>query len=180
MYRHAKLCQYPMSSWNISSVVYELRGQPSCDTAKLSCLPTVVHLTVQTLLWSQRVLRRKMSCWSPMHLGNEDLPARTSPRFVVSRLTVLPLGAGGGLRYLTVALPGDQFMGRLMTKPTKWHVRPVFAVRKKKAWVLIYALSAQRRLWSDRADAQADLSLRWAHSHFVGFVMRRFLVFLYN
>ena len=28
----------------------------------------------------------------------------------------------------------------------------------------------QRRLWSDWADAQADLSLRWAHSHFVGFV----------
>ena len=23
--------------------------------------------------------------------------------------------------------------------------------------------------WSDWADAQADLSLRWAHSHFVGF-----------
>ena len=33
-------------------------------------------------------------------------------------------------------------------------------------------LSAQQRLWSDRADAQADSSLRWAHtSHFVGFVM---------
>ena len=31
----------------------------------------------------------------------------------------------------------------------------------------------QRRLWSDWADAQADLSLRWAHSHFVGFVTRR-------
>ena len=41
----------------------------------------------------------------------------------------------------------------------------------KKAWVLSYPLSAQRRLWSDWADAQADLSLRWAHSHFVGFVM---------
>ena len=26
--------------------------------------------------------------------------------------------------------------------------------------------------WSDLADAQADLSLHWAHSHFVGFVMR--------
>ena len=25
-----------------------------------------------------------------------------------------------------------------------------------------------------KADAQADLSLRWAHSHSVGFVMRRF------
>ena len=43
----------------------------------------------------------------------------------------------------------------------------------KKAWVLSYPLSAQRRLWSDWADAQADLSLCWAHSHFVGFVMRR-------
>ena len=49
----------------------------------------------------------------------------------------------------------------------------VFAVRMKKAWVLSYPLSAQRRLWSDWADAQADLSLRWAHSHFDGFVMRR-------
>ena len=40
-----------------------------------------------------------------------------------------------------------------------------------KAWVLSYPLSAQRRLWSDWADAQADLSLRCPHSHFVGFVM---------
>ena len=36
---------------------------------------------------------------------------------------------------------------------------------------LSYPLSAQRRLWSDWTDAQADLSLRWAHTHFVGFVM---------
>ena len=43
----------------------------------------------------------------------------------------------------------------------------------KKAWILSYPLSAQRRLWSDWADAQADLSLRWAQSHFAGFVMRR-------
>ena len=34
----------------------------------------------------------------------------------------------------------------------------VFAVRMKKAWVLSYSLSAQRRLWSDLADAQVDLS----------------------
>ena len=39
----------------------------------------------------------------------------------------------------------------------------VFAVRMKKAWVLSYQLNAQQRLWSDWADAQADLSLRWAH-----------------
>ena len=48
----------------------------------------------------------------------------------------------------------------------------VFAVRMKKSWILSYPLCAQRRLWSDWADAQVDLSLRWAHSHFVGFVTR--------
>ena len=42
----------------------------------------------------------------------------------------------------------------------------VFAVRMKKAWVLSYPMSAQRRLWSDWADVQADLSLRWAHRSF--------------
>ena len=49
----------------------------------------------------------------------------------------------------------------------------VFAVRMKNAGVFSYPLSAHRRLWSDWADAQADLSLRWAHTHFVGFVMSR-------
>ena len=48
----------------------------------------------------------------------------------------------------------------------------VFAVGMKKACVLSYPLSALQRRWSDRADAQADLSLRRAHSNFVGFVMR--------
>ena len=53
-------------------------------------------------------------------------------------------------------------------------IRPdwsVFAFRKKKAWVLSYPLSALWRLWPDWVDAQADPSLRWAHTHFVGFVM---------
>ena len=49
----------------------------------------------------------------------------------------------------------------------------VFAVRMKKAWVLSYPFRAQWRLWSDWAGAQADLSLHWAHTHFVGFVMRQ-------
>ena len=57
-------------------------------------------------------------------------------------------------------IPVKSFMcnlSHLMTKPTKWHVRPaktqislgmirVFAVRIKKDWVLSYPLSAQRRL----------------------------------
>ena len=40
----------------------------------------------------------------------------------------------------------------------------VIAVRMKEAWALSYPLSAQRRLWSDWAEAQADLSLRFTHS----------------
>ena len=49
----------------------------------------------------------------------------------------------------------------------------VFAVRMKKPLVLSYPLSAQQLLRSDWADAQADLSLCWAHMHVVGFVMSR-------
>ena len=45
----------------------------------------------------------------------------------------------------------------------------VFALRMKKAWVLSDLLSAQWRLWSDWADAQADMSLRWAHMTFCWF-----------
>ena len=49
----------------------------------------------------------------------------------------------------------------------------VFAVRLKGSKGPKLSSSGQGRLWSDWADAQADLSLRWAHSHFVGFVMMR-------
>ena len=56
----------------------------------------------------------------------------------------------------------------------------VFAVRMKKAQVVSYPLSAQRRLWSDWADAQSDLSLRWAHTHFLGFIMSRVICVIYS
>ena len=47
-------------------------------------------------------------------------------------------------------------MGHLMTKPTTWSVLPA------KTQISLGL----------RQDAQADLSLHWVHSHFVGFVMR--------
>ena len=56
-----------------------------------------------------------------------------------------------------------------------WHppsLIRVFAVRMKKTWVLSEPLSAQRRLWSEWAHAQADLSHLWAHTYFAGFVTR--------
>ena len=45
----------------------------------------------------------------------------------------------------------------------------VSAVSLKQNWVLSYPLSAQRRLRSDWADAQADLSLRWSQNSLCSF-----------
>ena len=79
-----------------------------------------------------------------------------------------------------------------MTKPTKWRApredsdQPgylpslirAFAVHMKKPWVLGYPWSAQRRLWSDWADAQADLNLCWAHRSFCWFCHAAAYIFL--
>ena len=64
-------------------------------------------------------------------------------------------------------------LSHLMTKPTKCEdsdqpghlpsLISIFAVRMKKAWVLNYSFSTQRRLWSDWVDAHADLRLCWVH-----------------
>ena len=61
-------------------------------------------------------------------------------------------------------------LSHLMTKSIKWHVHPAktqisLGRCMKKTWVYSYPLSAQRRLWSDWADAQADPSLCWLHCH---------------
>ena len=80
----------------------------------------------------------------------------------------------------------DPKMSRLVTKPTKWHVhpaktqislgiRPVWSESSLFAWRKLGSLATHwahsEALWLDWVDSQADLSrLRWAHSHFVGFV----------
>ena len=53
-------------------------------------------------------------------------------------------------------------------------IRPVWSESSLSAWRNLGSLAthqAHSKDWSDCADAQADLSLRWVHSHFVGFVM---------
>ena len=52
-------------------------------------------------------------------------------------------------------------------------IRPVWSESLLSAWRKLGALATH---WahskdSDQAGAQADLSLRWGHTHFVGFVM---------
>ena len=74
-------------------------------------------------------------------------------------------------------------MSHLMTKTTQWHVRPAktqISLGIRPAWSES-SLSAFRTLrslathwargedWSDWADAQADLSLGWAHRSFCWF-----------
>ena len=46
----------------------------------------------------------------------------------------------------------------------------VFAVHSMGSWGPKLSSCGQRRLWSDWASPQSDLSLRWVHSHFVGFL----------
>ena len=74
-------------------------------------------------------------------------------------------------------LTNDCDMSRLTTKPTKWHMRPaktqislgihpVWSDSSLSAsWVAkdLMILHADSEDWSDWADAQADLSIRWAH-----------------
>ena len=55
-------------------------------------------------------------------------------------------------------------------------IRPVWSGSSLSAWRKLGSLATHwvySEDWSDWADAQADLSLRWAHNHFVGFVMSR-------
>ena len=79
-------------------------------------------------------------------------------------------------------------MSRIVTKPTKWHVgqaktqislgiRPVWSESSLSAWRKLGSLATHwahseepdqtgRMPWSDWVDAQADLSLLWAHMPF--------------
>ena len=72
-------------------------------------------------------------------------------------------------------------LSHVMTIPTKWHVRPAktqISLGIRPVWSES-SLSTCKKLgslathwahsedWSDWADVQADLGLRWAHSHFV-------------
>ena len=57
-------------------------------------------------------------------------------------------------------------------------IRPVWSKSSLSAWRNLGSLATQwvhSEDWSDWADEQADLSLRWAQSLFVGFVMSRLI-----
>ena len=98
-------------------------------------------------------------------------------------------------RYWTITEPPHDKTNEMARAPSESSGQPghppslirVFAVRMKKVLVLSYPLSAQQRLWYDWADAQAELSLQWAHMQFCWFcheaaqlIFRRWLQHLWN
>ena len=94
------------------------------------------------------------------------------------------------LHYFTVAFrltasicePRHDKTNKMSVRPAKTQIslgiRPIWSESSLCAqWVAKDPsfLHADSEDWSDWADAQADLSLCWAHSHFVGFVMSRLM-----
>ena len=78
--------------------------------------------------------------------------------------------------------PRHDKTNKMSVRPAKTQIslgiRPVWSESSLSAWRKLGSLAthkAQSEDWSHCADAQADLSLRWAHSHFVGFVMSRLI-----
>ena len=88
------------------------------------------------------------------------------------------------------------YMSHLMTKPTKLSVRPakieislgirpvwsesLLSTWRKLGSLYSYLLSAQPRLWSDWADAQADLRLCYVHISFCWFCCEATHIFFKN
>ena len=95
------------------------------------------------------------------------------PSLVACVISIIISWAGSFYYCIAWIIQSAYNMSRLMTKPTKCMTKPknglcedsgqpgrapnligVLAVRMRKAWVLSYLLSAQRRLWSNWEDAQ--------------------------
>ena len=74
----------------------------------------------------------------------------------------------------------------VVSRPAKTQISlgicPVWSESSLSAWRKLGSLATH---WahsedSDQTNAQADLSLRWAHTHFVGFVMRRLISYIFK
>ena len=78
--------------------------------------------------------------------------------------------------------PRHDKTNKVTVRPAKTQIslgiRPVWSASSLSAWRKLGSLAthwAHSQDWSDWADAQADLNIHWAHSHIVGFVVRRLM-----
>ena len=74
--------------------------------------------------------------------------------------------------------PRHDKTNKMSLRPAKTQIslgiHPVWSESSLSAWRKLRSLAthwAHIEDWSDWADAQADLSLSWAHTHFVGFIV---------
>ena len=113
------------------------------------CVTSWPIASIQLIHWVA-LLRYKCICDQLSGLG-----------FFPERGTIWTMGTKLWLDCMKIRLrlcePRHDKTNKMSVRPAKTQIIRVFAVRKKKAWVLSHPLSAQRRLWSDWADAQADL-----------------------
>ena len=127
------------------------------------CLKSINSL-LQVDLWPYIFPR-----WQPQWLGLRMLVTWNCEDYVWKNCSVL---YHNNTKY-------HNYLSRNMTKPTKWVcAQRRLNVRSMGSEGPKLSLCGQRRLWSDWADAQADLSLRWAHAHFIDFVISRLISFL--
>ena len=125
-----------------------------------------------TLYWTSSFVRIKWQLQLPPYKGANHFKGIHE---ALSRAGLsIPLIPG-----LSIPLIPWNRLSRHTAKPAKWHVRQVktqiilgiHPVWSEKSWVRDYPLSVQRRLWSDWANAQADLRLRRAHVSFCLFCL---------
>ena len=149
----------------ISSTSLTEHDISSTSLTDLDNLMYLAHWHRQARL--QRSLTLTISCISLIDIDNlmyrADRPRQFhEPCTLTSAISSTTLTDLDNLMYL--AHWPRQF--RLPRSLTSLGVRTVWSESSLCAhWVAKYP--SQRRLWSDWADAQADLSLRWAHSHFL-------------
>ena len=109
----------------------------------------------------------------------ENSEDRFSPNEAQVILLPLKKHSDHGVHCLQIEPPHDK-TNKMTVRPAKTQISlgicpvwPIFAVHAMGSQGPKLSSCGQRRLWSDWADAQADLSLRWVHMPFCLFFMMR-------
>ena len=176
MCKYAKLCQYPMSSWNIQAF------RPCLRTSGTTLVqPLLSRIMTKPTKWHVRPAKTEISLgirpvWSESSLCAQWVAK--DPIFL--QFNCLWIHTMWKTQ-LNVQICKVMSISDVLLK----HSGLVYELRRQLSYNHFWAASwqnqqndmcAQRRLRS----AQADLSHRWAHSHFVGFVTRRLICVLWR
>ena len=146
--------RYKIEDWNLLAFMIRIRITPQPSTV----------FAVQTML--------RVKCG-----GNTRIRAIWGPTLICVIIQIHVIANHAIKRFIWAASRQNQQNGlctqqrlRSAWASAQSDQSSLSAWRKLGSWATHWAHSKDSD--SDREDAQADLSLCWAHSHFVGFVMR--------